>query len=57
MVLGDLAELWKIDLEGNFFGIARDPLIAGYATSTQKFVAEKNMYANAGVLLMDLKLF
>lgn len=57
LVLGDLAELWKIDLEGNFFGIARDPLIAGYATSAQKFVAEKNMYANAGVLLMDLKLF
>ena len=57
LVLGDLVDLWKIDLEGNFFGIARDPLIAGYATSTQRFVAEKNMYANAGVLLMDLKLF
>ena len=57
LVLGDLTELWKIDLEGNFFGIARDPLIAGYATLAQKFVDKRNIYANAGVLLMDLKLF
>ena len=57
LVLGDLTELWKIDLEGNFFGIARDPLIAGYATLAQEFVDKNNMYANAGVLLIDLKLF
>ena len=57
LVLGDLTELWKIDLEGNFLGIARDPLIAGYATLAQEFIDKKNMYANAGVLLIDLKLF
>ncbi|MDF4191012.1 glycosyltransferase [Ligilactobacillus salivarius] len=57
LVLGDLTELWKIDLEGNFIGVARDAISYEDMDVNQKFVFEKEVYFNSGVLLIDLNLF
>ena len=49
LVLGDLTELWKIDLEGNFIGVARDAISYEDMDVNQKFVFEKEVYFNSGV--------
>lgn len=57
LVLGDLTELWKTDLEGSFIGVARDAILYEDMDINQKFVFEKEVYFNSGVLLVDLNLF
>ena len=55
LVLSDLTELWRTDLEGKFIGVAKDELII--PNVAQKIVSERKSYFNSGMLLMDLNLF
>ena len=55
LVLSDLTELWRTDLEGKFIGAAKDELII--PNVAQKIVSERKSYFNSGMLLMDLNLF
>ncbi len=59
LVLGDLTELWRINLEGNFIGATKDILLYSdmNASQSQRFIFEKEMYFNSGILLIDLNLF
>lgn len=57
LVLGDLTELWRINLEGNFIGATKDALSYSDMNASQRFIFEKEMYFNSGVLLIDLNLF
>ena len=57
LVLGDLTELWRINLEGNFIGATKDALPYSNMNASQRFIFEKEMYFNSGVLLIDLNLF
>lgn len=52
LVLRDLTELWRTDLEGKFIGGVKDKL-----NVVQKIVSERKTYFNSGMLLMDLNLF
>ncbi|WP_235312281.1 glycosyltransferase [Ligilactobacillus salivarius] len=52
LVLRDLTELWRTDLEGKFIGGVKDKL-----NVAQKIVSERKTYFNSGMLLMDLNLF
>ncbi|AOO73098.1 glycosyltransferase [Ligilactobacillus salivarius] len=55
LVLRDLTELWRTDLEGKFIGVVKDALIN--LNVAQKIVSERKSYFNSGMLLMDLNLF
>ena len=55
LVLSDLTELWRTDLEGKFIGVVKDALIN--LNVAQKIVSERKSYFNSGMLLMDLNLF
>lgn len=55
LVLSDLTELWRTDLEGKFIGVAKDELIN--LNGGLKIVYERKAYFNSGMLLMDLNLF
>lgn len=55
LVLRDLTELWRTDLEGKFIGVVKDVLIN--LNVAQKIVSERKSYFNSGMLLMDLNLF
>ena len=57
LVLGDLTELWRINLEGNFIGATKDALPYSDMNASQRFIFEKEMYFNSGVLLIDLNIF
>ena len=57
LVLSDLTELWRTDLEGNFIGATKDALSYSDMNASQRFIFEKEMYFNSGVLLIDLNLF
>ncbi|MDW3023794.1 glycosyltransferase [Ligilactobacillus salivarius] len=52
LVLRDLTELWRTDLEGKFIGVVKDVL-----NVAPKIVSERKSYFNSGMLLMDLNLF
>lgn len=53
--LRDLTELWRTDLEGNFIGVVKDPLMN--LDVAKRIVSERKAYFNSGMLLMDLNLF
>jgi lipopolysaccharide biosynthesis glycosyltransferase/sulfatase maturation enzyme AslB (radical SAM superfamily) len=64
VVRHDIAELFDIDLEGNFLGAVRDPIITGSQESsvfnTKEYMSKlgiKNAYNyfQAGVLILDLE--
>ena len=57
-VLGDIAELYNTDLEGNIFGVVPDDIIAGIPEfreyATEGVGVRYDRYFNSGMLLMDL---